>query len=329
MIDSQHIEAGNFLQRAKTRIADLDHMAEELARELDISPEAKYELLASVMMPKSFHFDGVQSIARKEEEIYGDFKDIRPNKTGAISEILEEADDYIVDLARRATSSSAIPLEVLNLEIDEVAQNTRIKFWLSSIKSTFTHLSFMDRDDLTQQIRIKMMRALSEKSVHNLSKYLKSIAHNEYVSFMRRHKPTLSLSILDEEEKQGYYEDVLASTQEGFRDPQVEFETVCDYYGCLETLVREVIAMPRVQMRVAVCYLRDRFDDVSLLTDAFRRHNLDISTLQWPTDPKERQRLQASYAPVRKKLARAMGIDLALFSGKDSVTRRKSNDNHL
>ena len=183
--------------------------------------------------------------------------------------------------------------------------------------SAYPHLSFMDRDDLIQQTRIKMMHALSEKDIHHLSSYLKSVAHNEYVSFLRRQKkPTLSLSGNDNEEGSGCCENELVSTKEGFRDPQVEFEATHGYYERLETIVRTILALPKVQMRVAVCFIRERMDDPLSFAAAFRRHNLDISTLQWPTDPKEKQRLQASYAPVRKKLAQALGIDLAVFKGK-------------
>jgi hypothetical protein len=185
---------------------------------------------------------------------------------------------------------------------------------------TFTHLSFMDRDDITQQIRIKMMRALQEKSIHSLSKYMKSVGHNEYVSFMRRQKPALPLRDNDDEEGLGYREDELVALQEGFRDPQIEFEATNGYYERLEAMVRAILAMPKVQMRVAICSIRDRMDDPLSLTTAFERYNLDISALQWPTDPKEKQRLQASYAPVRKKLAQVMGIDLALFKGKRATT---------
>ncbi len=185
---------------------------------------------------------------------------------------------------------------------------------------TFTPLSFMDRDDLTQQVRIKMMRALTEKRIHNISKYLKSMAHNEYVSFMRRRKPTLPLLESDEDDVQGYRKNELVAMQEGCRDPQIEFEATNSYYERLETMVRAILALPKVQMRVAICSIRDRMDDPLSLTTAFGRYNLDISALQWPTDPKEKQRLQASYAPVRKKLAQAMGIDLALFKGKRAAT---------
>jgi DNA-directed RNA polymerase specialized sigma24 family protein len=186
-------------------------------------------------------------------------------------------------------------------------------------KGTFTPLSFMDRDDITQQIRIKMMRALQEKSIHSLSQYMKSVAHNEYVSFMRRQKPALPLLDNDDEEGLGCREDELVALQEGFRDPQIEFEATNSYHECLETMVRAILALPKVQMRVAICSIRDRMDDPLSLTTAFGRHNLDISALQWPTDPKEKQRLQASYAPVRKKLAQVMGIDLTRFKGRGTA----------
>ncbi len=181
----------------------------------------------------------------------------------------------------------------------------------------YTHLSFMDREDLTQEVRLKIMDALNTKSIHNLRMYLKSVAHNEYVSYVRRQRPVLPLTVGDEGEVLGYQDSMLV-VREGFGDPQVAFQATYNYHERLEAVVRLIVALPDVQKRVAVCVLRDRVDDPHLLAEKFSQHNLDISALQWPTDPRARQRLQASYGPVRQKLAQALGIDLTFFKGKRS-----------
>jgi DNA-directed RNA polymerase specialized sigma24 family protein len=181
--------------------------------------------------------------------------------------------------------------------------------------SALTNLSYMDRDDLAQCIRIRMMYALHEKSIHHLPRYMKSVAHNEYVSFIRRRQKKLTVPLIDndDDEDWGCREDELVATKEGFRDPQVEFEATNGYHELLEMIVHVILTLSRVQMHAAICSIRDHMDDPLSLAAAFMRHNLDISSYQWPTDPKEKQRMQASYAPVRKKLAQALGVDLALF----------------
>src|SRR5258708_11738429 len=147
----------------------------------------------------------------------------------------------------------------------------------------------MDREDLTQQIRIKIMHALREKSIQSLHAYLRSVTHNEYVSHLRRLKPVLPLSSIEEGEIQGYSENWITLRSRESGDPQVAFEQSCNFYERLEMLVLAIMALPMVQRRVAVCVLRDRIDDPFLLAQAFRRYNLDISTLQWPKDSKAKQ----------------------------------------
>jgi DNA-directed RNA polymerase specialized sigma24 family protein len=184
--------------------------------------------------------------------------------------------------------------------------------------AAYTRLSLMDRDDLAQQVRLKTLGALYEKDIRNLYAYLKSITHNEYISHIRRQKPVLPLPLTDEGEIQGYHKNWMSAVRQGFGDPQVELEEASNFHAQLEVVVRLIVTLPKAQKRVAVCVLRDRIDDPILLAEVFRQHNLDISTLQWPLDPEEKRRLQASYAPVRQKLAQVMNIDLTLFKAKDT-----------
>ncbi|MBV9258834.1 MAG: hypothetical protein JO215_12540 [Ktedonobacteraceae bacterium] len=182
----------------------------------------------------------------------------------------------------------------------------------------YARLSLMDRDDLAQQVRLKTLGALYEKDIRNLYAYLKSITHNEYVSHIRRQKPVLPLLLTEDGEIQGDYKDWTVIRRQGFSDPQVELEEASNFYERLELVVSFIVTLPTAQKRVAVCVLRDRIDDPILLAEVFKQHNLDISTLQWPADPRAQQRLRASYAPVRQKLAQVMNVDLALFKTRST-----------
>lgn len=178
--------------------------------------------------------------------------------------------------------------------------------------AAYARLSFMDRDDITQQVRLKTLGVLQEKDIRNPYAYLKSMVHNEYVSYIRRQKPVIPLLMTDD----GEIRDELIVGRQGSSDPQIEFEEMSNFFELLEVVVHLIVRLPKTQKRAAVCVLRDRVDDPILLTEVFWQHDLDISTLQWPTDPREKQRLQASYAPVRQKLAQVLNIDLTLFKAR-------------
>ncbi len=64
------------------------------------------------------------------------------------------------------------------------------------------------------------------------------------------------------------------------------------------------------QQHAAVCTLKDRIDNLLPFVEALQEKDIDFD-LEWPTEKTERQRLQASYAPVKRKFAQAMSISSA------------------
>lgn len=57
-----------------------------------------------------------------------------------IERILEDYNSYILTLARQAVIRSATRAEVLDMEIDEIAQMTRVKLWQTLQKTRVDNL---------------------------------------------------------------------------------------------------------------------------------------------------------------------------------------------
>jgi DNA-directed RNA polymerase specialized sigma24 family protein len=187
-------------------------------------------------------------------------------------ETLEQLDAYIIALARKKIPHNVVHPDVLDLEIDELAQNARIKFWLTSQKQQIT----------------------------NPRAYIRCIVHSESVNMIRQHRPILALPT--DEDNELYQGDLLVTTSEGMQDPSDEFEReelVADYIA--ET-VDAILTLPPCQQRAMICSLKDHLDDVLPLVIAFRNHRMDIETVNWPESKSEEQKSKASLSAARKKL---------------------------
>lgn len=189
-----------------------------------------------------------------------------------VDAVLEQYDEYVVALARKNIPHNVAPPEVLDLEIDELAQNSRIKFWL----------------------------ALQKRQITYPKTYLRYIVQSESVNLLRQHKPLLSLPA--DEDGELYQGDLLIIPSEGMQDPLDELEReemIADY---ITKAVDDVLKLPACQQFAMICSLKDQLDDVLLLIEEFKDHQVGIEEINWPEEKEEIQRVRASLSLARKKL---------------------------
>ena len=198
----------------------------------------------------------------------------------SVEEILESYDSYIVALSMEwiCQHATGVHPALLDLEIDELAQKARIKFW----------------------------QVLKEKEIHYPKAYVKHIVHSEFIDMMRRHKPNVPLS--EDEEGEIYRGKVLVSASKEMVDPAEVIEEQDEMNNRLEEVLKALLDLPKCQRRVMICSLRERVDDELALARALRRHNQDINQWQWPQDKQEKQRLQASLSYGRRSIAQKLKI---------------------
>jgi DNA-directed RNA polymerase specialized sigma24 family protein len=189
-----------------------------------------------------------------------------------VDAVLEKHDEYIVALARKKIPPTVASSEVLDLEIDELAQMARIKLWL----------------------------ALQKQQIRYPKSYIRCIVQTETVNMLRQHKPILSL--LTDEDGEFNQGNLLAIPSEGTQDPLYELEReemIADY---IAKVVDDVLKLPACQQFAMICSLKDQLDDVLLLIEAFKDRQVEIEEVNWPEEKEEIQRIRASLSVARKKL---------------------------
>jgi DNA-directed RNA polymerase specialized sigma24 family protein len=199
-----------------------------------------------------------------------------------IEEILVRFDSYVVMLVqKKACSSSNIARpEVLDLEIDEIIQRVRIKFW----------------------------RALLTRHIDHHRAYIRSIVSNEFNDLGRRRKAPLPLPT--DEDGEIHMGNVLLSESNELADPAIAFEKEEATDDLLKLTAQVVTDLPPRMKLAMINYLKDQVDNMIMLTEAFEKHAINIKTMKWPDDPVDSRRLKASLSPARHLIARRVGMNL-------------------
>ncbi len=193
-----------------------------------------------------------------------------------IDEILRQNEDYIVTLARDKVPRHIASPELLDLEIQELAQRSRIKLWKTLQKNHITYIKA----------------------------YIRCIVHSVSMDMIRGFKPDLPLPL--DEEGELFQGNVLVALGEGMQDPLYELEQkerVAEYIAQVVDVLR---LLPPCQRRVMICSLKDQLDDVLTLAQAFKNFEINIEAVRWPSKKKEAQNLRASLSVTRKKLRARM-----------------------
>ena len=207
------------------------------------------------------------------------------NRVPDIEEILVRFDSYIVMLVQKKAcrSSNIARPEVLDLEIDEIIQRVRIKFW----------------------------KALLTKEIEHHKAYIRSIVSNEFNDIGRRRKAPLPLPT--DEDGELYMGNVLLSESRELADPAVEFEKEEVMDDLIELTAQVVTDLPPHMQRAMINHLKDKVDNLIRLTEAFAKHEVNIKTIKWPEDQADTKRLKASISPARHIIARRVGLNLPKY----------------
>ncbi|HYU76684.1 MAG TPA: sigma-70 family RNA polymerase sigma factor [Ktedonobacteraceae bacterium] len=189
-----------------------------------------------------------------------------------LADLLERTDPYIMDQVRRQVPRHMLRPEVLDLEIDELAQNVRIKLW----------------------------QALLQRTIVNLQGYIRTMVRNEVINMLRRSRSCLPL--ITDEDGELYQGNALINVGEGMVDPAEAAEEKETIQGSIEFAVEAVATLPANQRRALICHLKDQIDDILPLVEAFQKRAIDIKAISWPTEKKEAQVFRTSLSIARKKL---------------------------
>jgi RNA polymerase sigma factor (sigma-70 family) len=189
-----------------------------------------------------------------------------------IDKVLEQYDGFIRALARQNIPHTVTSADVIDLDIDELAQITRFKLWL----------------------------ALQKQDIRHMKAYIRRIVHNEAINMMRQYKPVEPLITSDEGEL--YQAHVMIASGQAIQDPaeEIEQEEMLSSYS--SKLTEAVPKLPPQQQRAMICALKDQIADILPLVDLFLPFGIDIENIHWPETEGELQSVRTSLSLARKKL---------------------------
>lgn len=196
-------------------------------------------------------------------------------KSDPYNDFLTQYDEYIRTVASKAIPRRLFAREVLDLEIDDLAQSVRIKLWQT-----------LER----------------ERPILNPKAYIYRIAYTGAIDILRRHKHTFPLAL---DEYGELVQDILLAVlrQEGeTQDPAYmleEKETISEY---IRQATELVLLLPRHQQLAILCWLKDLLEDIYPFTQALSERGINLEMVNWPKEKEELHRLKASVSIARKKL---------------------------
>ena len=189
-----------------------------------------------------------------------------------IEEVLERYDPYIKEVARKKVPRNVVPPEVLNYEIDELAQRVRIKLW----------------------------SMLEKKCITNPKAYISRIMYTEVVDMVRQYQSTVPLSLDDDGEL--YQGDMIATPNEGMGDPAYEFEQAETFDHLTYQTFEAVMKLPCCQQRAMIWSLKTRLDNPLPLMNMLSKHGANIDEINLPQGKDELRSFRTSLSIARKKL---------------------------
>jgi hypothetical protein len=271
--EEKHID---FIQRIKARRQVMKQAAEDLIEELGLPIESKYDIMSIIYTSPS---PPPAPAMKKETSQVGQSAGILPapfaydDDANEIDFILEREERFILLLARKNIAYTNLPAELVEDEVDELAQRIRIKLW----------------------------QALQTRHIMSIKPYIRAIAHSEYIRTKQHAYPVLPLT-LDQEGELYQGQALLITPSEAMQDPAHQVELQEMVATMIADTASAAMKLPPAQQHAMICALKDQVDDLADLVEAFRGFDVDIEKVQWPESNKEVHRLKASLAVARKKL---------------------------
>jgi DNA-directed RNA polymerase specialized sigma24 family protein len=185
---------------------------------------------------------------------------------------LEEDYMYLVKMARIHIPRNMVSPEEFEDEIEELAQKAFISYWL--------------------RLRSKGEQIKTPKA------YLTQVMRSRSIDMIRQRKSMPTSPLLLDQEGEMVQSNAVPLTGSALFDPVAEYERK----EMITEVIDDMLKLPAMQRYAMICVLKDEVGDTYPLEEAFRKHGINIKTINWPKDPVESQKLRSSLSVARKKL---------------------------
>lgn len=189
-------------------------------------------------------------------------------------ELSPEHDEYIHMLVQKNFPRHLFSEDEVHLEIDELIQIMRIRFWMASRKYC----------------------------IRNYKAFIGLMVRRGIIDITRRRR---NLSLFFDEFGELRLGTTLVASAEGMRDPAYEYEQKERMIEQTERITRIaliILTLPPVQRLAVIYLLKDISDEVWPLVKVLKAHDIDIEAMDWPEDKIDISKVRASLYYARKKL---------------------------
>jgi len=160
-------------------------------------------------------------------------------------------------------------------------------------------LDTLEVDELTQRVRIKFWKVLEKGQVFRPYSYVRSIIYSEFIDMKRQQKQIFPLPSDEEEE---------AHCLKHQEDPADEIIQRMEAQSLLQQVVQMVIDLPPRQRMAMICSLWEQVDDLIQLRTILTAYGFDGKAMETPLERTGRRTLLASLSVARRKLAQRLPV---------------------
>ncbi len=185
---------------------------------------------------------------------------------------LEKNHMFLLKSARYHVPRNMVSPEDFEDEVKELAQRALVSYWLRLVSK--------------------------EKQIKTPKAYLTQVLRSRSIDMIRQRKSMPTSPLLLDQDGEMVQSNAVPLTGSVLCDPVAEYERK----EMITEVIDDVLELPAMQRYAMICVLKDEVGDTYLLEGAFRKHGIDIETINWPKDPVESQKLHSSLSVARKKL---------------------------
>jgi DNA-directed RNA polymerase specialized sigma24 family protein len=174
-----------------------------------------------------------------------------------------------------------------------------------------TSCGIVEYEDVAHEAFLKFWLLYDNQPIRSPKAYIRRIVYTVMIDMIRKYRPHFFQALPVDEDgelREGYLltGSTVSSDQNNPEWLVVEREELQERMAELMHALHNLHAR---QQAAAVCHLWKKVDDVLAMLDVLQKKGITCEW-EWPAEPVERQRLQASFSPAKRNIAQSMGVDL-------------------
>ena len=178
-----------------------------------------------------------------------------------------------------------------------------------------------DEDDIANETAFKVWRYWETNPIDHPWAFISLVVRSVKSDMYRKFNPSLYQDFPRDES--GNINESLLPSQDASLEADPEWVVLQDenYAELIDRVAGAIKKLEKRQRQAAICTSKKRLDEWSRLAIALEEREID-TTPEWPENPTEKQCLQASFSPAKRKIAQYLGEDLSQYKHSRRSSKR-------